>query len=92
MRSVYKSIKICIIMAKSGDVWRMPELDALAERIIRIRNERHETQEAFAYNCGISTEELSLIERKKTDPKLSTLQSIAAYTGNSVSELLRVDG
>lgn len=77
---------------KNGDEWEMPELDALAESIIRIRNERHETQEAFAYNCGISAEELSLIERRKTDPKLSTLQSIAAYTGASISELLRVDG
>lgn len=74
------------------EIGKMPELDVLAERIISIRKERHETQESFAYNCGISTEELSLIERKKTDPKLSTLQNIAAYTGKSVSDLIRIDG
>lgn len=70
----------------------MPELDVLAERIIAIRHERNETQAAFAYNCGISTEELSLIEHRMTDPKLSTIQSITAYTGESVSDMLKVSG
>ncbi len=70
----------------------MPEIDVLADKLITIRRERKETQEVFAQNCGISTEELSLIERRKADPKLSTLQNIAAYTGDSVSDLLRGDG
>ncbi len=69
----------------------MPELDILAERIKAIRRERHESQVVFAQNCGISTEELSLIERRRTDPKLSTLQNIAAYVGESVSDLLSVE-
>ena len=40
---------------------------------------------------GISVEELSLIERKLTDPKLSTLQKIAAYMGITVSKLLETE-
>lgn len=68
----------------------MPEIDALAEKISRIRRGKKETQAVFAHHCGISEEELSLLERKKTDPKLSTLQSIAAYTGNTVSDLLDI--
>lgn len=70
----------------------MPEIDILAENLVAIRREKHETQSMFAYNCGISEEELSLLERKKTDPKLSTLQNIAAYTGKTVSDLLKITG
>lgn len=70
----------------------MPEIDILAEKLVAIRREKCETQSTFAHNCGISEEELSLLERKKTDPKLSTLQNIAAYTGETVSDLLRIIG
>lgn len=70
----------------------MPEIEALAEKIIQIRRGRNETEAVFAHNCGISEEELSLLERRKTDPKLSTLQNIAAYTGNTVSDLLDIRG
>ena len=69
----------------------MPEVNALAKRIRKIRKDMNMSQIEFAANCGISTEILSLIEREKTDPKLSTLQSIAAFTGCEVSELLKVD-
>ena len=71
----------------------MPETEALAKNLKRIRKkERKETQAAFAFGCGISEEEISLMERMKTDPKLSTLKNIAAYTNKSVSEILRVEG
>ena len=42
----------------------------------------------FAANCGISVEELSLLERNRADPKLSTLQKIAAYIGEPVAYLI----
>lgn len=42
----------------------------------------------MACDTGLSIEEISLIERGKTDPKLSTLQKLAAYMGVTVSTLL----
>ena len=71
----------------------MPETEALAKNLKKIRKEEmKETQAAFAYGCGLSEEVVSLMERKKTDPKRSTLKSIAAYTNHSVSEILEVKG
>lgn len=66
----------------------MPELDTLARRIKAYRTKFGKTQFDLALDIGISIEELSLIERKLTDPKMSTLQKIAAYMGVTVSELL----
>ncbi len=40
---------------------------------------------------GICEEELSLLERGRTDPKLSTIQLIASYMGVTVSELLSTE-
>ena len=68
----------------------MPECEALAKRLKEIRKEMELSQMEFAAECGISTEILSLIEREKTDPKLSTLQKISAYVGCEVSELIKV--
>lgn len=67
----------------------MPEIEALSQNLVRIRREKQESQSVFADHCGVSEEEISLLERHKTDPKLSTLQNIAAYTGITVSELLQ---
>ena len=66
----------------------MPEFDYLSENLKRMRTEKKESQMDFAAHCGISTEALSQMERKVTDPRLSTLQKVAAYTGVTVSELL----
>lgn len=69
----------------------MPELKALAKKSKAVRKAMHENQAEFAANCGISTETLSLIEREKSDPRLSTIQKIAAYTDCTVSELLKIE-
>ena len=69
----------------------MPEREALAKYLKEFRKINKETQFEFAANVGISIEELSLIEREIANPSLDTLQKIAAYTGSTVSELLRVD-
>ena len=69
----------------------MPETDALAKRVKRYRKEQSKNQFEMASDIGISIEEISLIERGKTDPKLSTLQKIAAYMGITVSSLLEVE-
>lgn len=65
----------------------MPENKILAENLKKIRKDMKKSQMEFAAECGISTEILSLIEREKTDPKLSTLKKIAAYTDHTVAEL-----
>ena len=66
----------------------MPERIALARKIKAIRKQMRESQIEFAAHCGISAEALSLIEREQTDPKLSTIQKVAAYTDQTVSDLL----
>ena len=67
----------------------MPELNALAKNTKAIRLDMKETQLMFGLNCGLSEDEICNIENQNTDPKLSTIQSIAAYTGLTVSELLQ---
>jgi len=67
----------------------MPENEALSFNIKQIRKEMNQSQMEFAAECGISMETLSLIERQLTDPKLSTIQKIAAYADKDVPELLR---
>ena len=46
----------------------------------------------FSEKTGLSIEEISLLERVGTDPKLSTLQSLAAYMDLTVSDLLKIEG
>ena len=67
-------------------------MEILSQRVKRIRKDMGMTQATFAPQVGICEEELSLIERGKAkDVKLSTMQKIAAFTGWTVSELLRVE-
>ena len=66
----------------------MPEFEALAHNVKKIRKEMKLSQLEFALECGLSMEIISMIECQKTDPKLSTIQKIAAFTGYTPSELL----
>lgn len=66
----------------------MPETDALVRRLKAYRTNQEKTQFEIACDMGISEDEISLLERSQTDPKLSTLQKIAAYMGVTVSNLL----
>ncbi len=68
----------------------MPERAALAEFICDARHKLKQSQFEFAMNCGISPDNLSLIEREKANPSLETMQKIAAYTGATVAEMLTV--
>ena len=68
----------------------MPELKALAVKTRAKRLENHETQLMFGLNWCLSEDEICKIENENTDPKLSTIQSIAAYIGLSVSDLLKI--
>lgn len=67
---------------------KFPELDFLSQRLKAFRNKNEETQDEFAEHIGIHIASLSLMERKQINPRLSTLQKIAAYMGIPVSELL----
>ena len=69
----------------------MPEIGYLAKNTKRIRKEMKETQENFAAHCGIGTGTLNAIERELSDPKLSSIQKIAAYVDKTVPELLSED-
>lgn len=69
----------------------MPEKDALARNIKVLRKRMRESQIDFAAHCGISTESLSLLERQRSDPKLSTIQKVAAYANWTVSDLLNTE-
>lgn len=72
------------------EVYYMPEIEALAYNLKRLRRKMHATQFEFASECGISTETLSILECEKGDPKLSTLQKIAAYADCEVAELIDI--
>lgn len=67
----------------------MTELKSIAEKMRQLRKERGESQLVFAGYCDISVEEISLIERRRADPRLSTLRKIAEHVGKTVSELVR---
>ena len=66
----------------------MPEKKILAENLKQLRHIHNLSQFEFAYECGISQEAISLLERGKGNPTLESLQLIAAYSGYTVSELL----
>lgn len=66
----------------------MPENQNLADNIKRIRKEMKETQLDFAAHCGLGTGTLNAMERQLSDPKLSSIQKIAAYVDRTVPELL----
>ena len=70
----------------------MPEIRALAKRVRAYRESLGETQFELSGEIGISIEELSLIERGEANPRLSTMQKIAAHMGITVSALLDIEG
>lgn len=67
----------------------MPEYEILAKKLKKIRKAMNESQLDFAAHCDLCPELVSKIENERTDPKISTLQKIAAYTDLTVSDLLR---
>lgn len=75
-------------IVEKGVLTTMPEIMILAQNIRRIRKEMKLSQLQFSLECGISLDILSLIERQDSNPRLSTLQKISAYTGETVADLL----
>lgn len=70
----------------------MPEAIMVAKRLKEYRLSNSKTQFEMGSEMGLSTEEISLIERVRVkDLKLSTLQKIAAHMGITVSELVAIE-
>ena len=66
-----------------------PVLLALGKRMRELRDKQGFSQEAFADHCGLHRTAVSLIERGKRVPSLTTLLTISSGFGISLSELLR---
>lgn len=66
-----------------------PVLLALGKRMRELRDKQGFSQEAFADHCGLHRTAISLIERGKRVPSLTTLLTISSGFGISLSELLR---
>ena len=66
-----------------------PVLLALGKRMRELRDKQGFSQEAFADHCGLHRTAVSLIERGKRVPSLTTLLTISSGFGISVSEPLR---
>ena len=64
-----------------------PASDALAEAIRALRLERELTQEELALNAGLTTANISRIERAKANPSWTTVERIAAALDVSLREL-----
>ena len=62
-----------------------------ANKIIKIRKERHLTQEEFAFLCGIDRTYVGRIERLKRNPTLLIIDKIAKGLNIDISELLKFD-
>jgi len=60
---------------------------ALGKAIRQLREKRGATQEALAYEAGVTVGTLSLIERGKSNPAWGSVKGIAKALGISLGEL-----
>jgi transcriptional regulator with XRE-family HTH domain len=63
---------------------------ALGKAIRQLREKRGATQEALAYEAGVTTGTLSLIERGQSNPAWGTVKAIAGALSTSMGELARL--
>jgi len=68
----------------------MSETEILSFYLKEKRKELKLSQFDLASGSGLSTEIISLYERQKGDPKLSSLQKLACYLDTSVSDILKI--
>jgi DNA-binding XRE family transcriptional regulator len=60
---------------------------ALASALRRLREERQQTQEDIAHDAGITVAALARIERGQTNPRWTTIRSIASALNVGLGEL-----
>ena len=63
---------------------------ALGKAIRQLREKRGTTQEALAFEAGVTTGTLSLIERGQSNPAWGTVKALAKALGVSMGELARL--
>jgi transcriptional regulator with XRE-family HTH domain len=63
---------------------------ALGKAIRQLREKRGATQEALAYEAGVTVGTLSLIERGKSNPAWGTVKGIAAALDVSIADLAKL--
>jgi XRE family transcriptional regulator, regulator of sulfur utilization len=63
---------------------------ALGKAIRQLREKRGATQEALAYEAGVTTGTLSLIERGQSNPAWGTVKGITAALDVSIAELAKL--
>ena len=83
-------------------VWNEERAQRLGETVRRLRRERHLSQEALAFQSGITKNQVQLIEAGKasgradttspSNPRMSTLAGLASTPGVELSELLAQAG
>jgi len=65
-----------------------PERRAFARALIELREERSLSQEALGFESGYHPKYISLLERGKYSPSLTTILELAAALNISASELV----
>lgn len=63
---------------------------ALGKAIRQLRRERRVSQEALAYEAGVTSGTLSMIERGRSNPTWGTVKGIAAALGVDIAELAKL--
>lgn len=63
---------------------------ALGKAIRQLREKRGTTQEALAFEAGVTTGTLSLIERGQSNPAWGTVKAIATALSVSMGELAKL--
>jgi XRE family transcriptional regulator, regulator of sulfur utilization len=63
---------------------------ALGKAVRQLREQRGVSQEALAYEAGVTSGTLSLIERGLSNPTWGTVRGIAAALGISIADLARM--
>ncbi len=63
---------------------------ALGKAVRHLRRERGVSQEALAYEAGVTSGTLSLIERGRSNPTWGTVKGIAAALDVDIAELAKL--
>jgi transcriptional regulator with XRE-family HTH domain len=72
----------------AGQKQSSPEKRAFARVLSQVRQERHLTQEALAFESGYHPKYISLLERGKYSPSLTTILELAEVLQLSAAELV----
>jgi transcriptional regulator with XRE-family HTH domain len=75
------------VLRSREDKSSLPGRPHVGERIAELRRERGLTQESLAERAGVSTETVKKIERRKRNPSLFMLETLAKALGVAVGKL-----